>query len=122
MGTHRLTRLDTADFYEWVTSLGYEDEYDFWSSLSGANYKTTVDHMDFYLTSLGYSGHIDDKFRQFLLDQIIAQGGSLNNLGTLYDWANCLYDLGLSVGGGANTILDDSGNIIRDDSGNIITD
>lgn len=123
MGTHRLKRLDTGDFYRWLHRLGYNSEMEFWASLSGLSSGTVFDHMDSYLTSLGYSGHPDDKFRQFLMDQITAQGASLTNLGTLYDLANCLYDLGFDSGGvPLNAIHDDDGNVVRDDDGNIILD
>lgn len=122
MSTHRLTRLDTYDFYQWVNRLGFSNEYEFWQSLSGLSGGASIyDHMNAYLTSLGYQGHADDMVRQFLIDQIAVQGGSLTNLGTLYDWSNCLWNLSFGVGE-THSILDDDGNVVTDDDGNTVTD
>lgn len=124
MGTLRLTRLDTGDFYRWVRRLGFRNESEFWTSLSGLPRGSVVDHMNHYLTALGYQGHINDKFRQFMMDQITAQGASLARLGTLYDLANQLYTLSFDDGGGVPVtgIEDDDGYIIHDDDGNVVHD
>ena len=116
MSTHRLTRLDTGDFYRWVNRVGYRNELEFWQSLSGLSRGTIFDHMDSYLTSLGYTGHPDDKVRQFLIDQIAAQSGSLANLGTLFDWANCLWDMDFSSGAvsSTRTLEDDQERTLED--------
>lgn len=122
MGSFRLTSLDTYDFYRWVKRLGFNDEYEFWQSLSGLSRGTVVDHMNEYLTSLGYTGHPDDKFHQFLIDQVAFAGGNPNQLRTLYDLANFLYDDGFDDGGGAVGVVDDDGNTVTDDDGNVVTD
>lgn len=94
MGTHRLTVLYPSKFRVWVRTLGYEDEYDFWSSLSKINTGTVVDHMIDYLTDAGYEGTPDDQFREFLKVQV----GSIGGLeGTMFDMANELFDGGFTA-------------------------
>lgn len=121
MSSLRLTRLDTGDFFRWVNRLGFRNEREFWTSLSGLSRGTVFDHMNHYLISLGYRGHPDDMVKQFLRDQITAQGGSISNLQTFYDLANCLYNLSFDVGT-THIVIDDSGNLVQDDSGNFVTD
>lgn len=109
MGTHRLTRIDTADFYDWVHRSGYDDELDFWSSLSGLSSGSLVDHMTTYLASLGYTGTPNDQFRQFLRDQTGIDG-------TIYDLANHLYQGTFSLGVGSQNITTEDGiNITTED-------
>lgn len=50
---------------EWIVSSGYPDEFTFWSSLSGLDQSTMHDHCNTYLSSLGHTGTLRDKLRQW---------------------------------------------------------
>lgn len=118
MGTFRLTRLDTSDFFLWVRRSGFRDEMDLWSGLSGLTRGTVVDHMVKYLSSLGYSGQPDDQFRQFLKDQVGLISGKE---GTLFDMANKLYQGTFSQGGGTtNRILTEGGDTLTTEAGDAL--
>jgi hypothetical protein len=122
MGSHRLDRLDTGDFIRWVQRLGYRDEMDFWSSISGLTTRGTVyDHMVYYLTAQGYRGTAYDQLQQFLMDQVSFAGGNLDRLKTMFDLADFLYSDGFNTGAAPVGVVDDVGNIVKDDDGNIVT-
>lgn len=117
MGSHPLRPIYPSKFFEWINRVGFTDEFHFWSSLSGISKGTMVDHMNHYLTSLGYVGTNWDKRKQFLIDQT-----SVNN-GTLFDRANEFFDgsfSGVSVPSG-EPIADEAGGTITDEAGGEIT-
>lgn len=89
MGTPRLRPIFPSKFLAWVKRVGYTDEFDFWSSLSGIQSTSVVDHMVTYLRSLGYTGTPNDQFRRFLKDQVGLIGGYE---GTTFDMGNEFFD------------------------------
>ena len=113
VGSHALRPLYPSKFWDWVRRSGYPDEFTFWSSLSGIQASTIVDHMNHYLGSLGYTGTPWDKRKQFLIDQ--TTGG-----GTIFDVANKFFDGTFSVSSG-DSVRDDDGNVVLDDDGNVVT-
>jgi len=112
VGSHRLRPLDPSRFRSWADRGGFPTEHYFWQSLSGLSSGTIVDHMNAYLTSLGYVGTPNDKFRQFLRDQT-----GLDS--TIYDMAVVFFNN--LFGGETNYILTEDGNYLVDEDGNKIT-
>lgn len=92
MGTPRLRPIFPSKFATWVKRIGYKDEFDFWSSLSGIQSKNVVDHMTTYLRTLGYTGNPNDQFRKFLRDQVGLLNMSPAHVGTLFDEVNEFFD------------------------------
>lgn len=108
MSSQRLKPLYPSKFLTWVTRSGFTDEFHFWSYLSGINSRSIADHQNHYLTSLGYTGTIVDKMRNFLKDQT-----SLN--GTIWDTANQFFNVTFS--GAADGLITESGEQILTEGG-----
>jgi len=110
MGHHGLELLDTGDFKRWLVLSGFESEMDFWASLSGLSDGSLADHMEAYLTSLGYTGTIYDKFRQFLRSQ--------SGIGeTLHEMASSFYEGSWSPPGATVPLEDTDGVQLTDTDG-----
>lgn len=113
-----LHKLDNFASQEWFQRSGFEDELDFWSSLSGLSEGSMYDHIVYYLTSLGYTGDEGDKIRTFIMDQV-------GYIGTTFDNANEMF-LGLYsptvTPSGAYIQTEDGLNITTESGDSLITE
>jgi hypothetical protein len=113
-----LHQLDNYAFEQWVKRSGFDDELDFWSSLSGLSSGTVYDHMDEYLGYLGYTGDTGDKLRTFIIDQV-------GNIGTTFDNANEMFLGSYSTAeyeSGVNILTEDGDFLVTEDGDTLVTE